>query len=130
MWANRAVYSAFFVVRYGCLAEAPGSGSVLYLKAVKDYICHMNVYEALDRMRRLSAAGGSFSFTFMSYNRSAGTSEGIVEVRHGRLRERESTAYNRNAEMMESYIDLDTGEYRQFYQPLLMTFDGEKTILL
>lgn len=103
---------------------------VLYLRALRCYLCAMNVYEAIDRMRKLSAAGESFSFTFMSYNSSSGTSDGVVEVRHGRIRERESTAYNKNAEMMESYIDLDTGEYRQFWQPLLMTFEGEKTILL
>lgn len=81
-------------------------------------------------MRKFSAAGESFSFTFMSYNSSAGKSDGVVEVRHGMLRARQSADYNKNAEYMESYIDLDTGEYRQFWQPLLMTFEGEKTILI
>lgn len=90
----------------------------------------MNVYEAIEKMRELSAAGESFSFTFMSYNSSAGKSDGVVEVRHGMLSTRQSTDYNKNAEYMESYIDLDTGEYRQFWQPLLMTFEGEKTILI
>mgnify|MGYP004599726039 FL=1 len=103
---------------------------VLYWGAVKAYLCAMNVYEAIEKMRKLSAAGESFSFTFMSYNSSAGKSDGVVEVRHGMLRARQSTDYNKNAEYMESYIDLDTGEYRQFWQPLLMTFEGEKTILI
>lgn len=103
---------------------------VLYWDAAKAYLCAMNVYEAIEKMRKLSAAGESFSFTFMSYNSSAGKSDGVVEVRHGMLRARQSTDYNKNAEYMESYIDLDTGEYRQFWQPLLMTFEGEKTILI
>lgn len=103
---------------------------VLYWGAAKAYLCAMNVYEAIEKMRKLSAAGESFSFTFMSYNSSAGKSNGVVEVRHGMLRARQSTDYNKNAEYMESYIDLDTGEYRQFWQPLLMTFEGEKTILI
>lgn len=103
---------------------------VLYWGAAKAYLCAMNVYEAIEKMRKLSAAGESFSFTFMSYNNSAGKSDGVVEVRHGMLRTRQSTDYNKNAEYMESYIDLDTGEYRQFWQPLLMTFEGEKTILI
>jgi hypothetical protein len=103
---------------------------VLYWGAAKAYLCAMNVYEAIEKMRKLSAAGESFSFTFMSYNSSAGKSDGVVEVRHGMLRARQSTDYNKNAEYMESYIDLDTGEYRQFWQPLLMTFEGEKTILI
>lgn len=103
---------------------------VLYWSAAKAYLCAMNVYEAIEKMRKLSAAGESFSFTFMSYNSSAGKSDGVVEVRHGMLRTRQSADYNKNAEYMESYIDLDTGEYRQFWQPLLMTFEGEKTILI
>lgn len=103
---------------------------VLYWGVVKAYLCAMNVYEAIEKMRKLSAAGESFSFTFMSYNSSAGKSDGVVEVRHGMLRVRQSDDYNKNAEYMESYIDLDTGEYRQFWQPLLMTFEGEKTILI
>lgn len=103
---------------------------VLYRGVAKAYLCAMNVYEAIEKMRKLSAAGESFSFTFMSYNSSAGKSDGVVEVRHGMLRTRQSADYNKNAEYMESYIDLDTGEYRQFWQPLLMTFEGEKTILI
>lgn len=103
---------------------------VLYWDVAKAYLCAMNVYEAIEKMRKLSAAGESFSFTFMSYNSSAGKSDGVVEVRRGMLRARQSTDYNKNAEYMESYIDLDTGEYRQFWQPLLMTFEGEKTILI
>lgn len=103
---------------------------VLYWGAAKAYLCVMNVYEAIEKMRKLSAAGESFSFTFMSYNSSTGKSDGVVEVRHGMLRARQSADYNKNAEYMESYIDLDTGEYRQFWQPLLMTFEGEKTILI
>lgn len=103
---------------------------VLYWGAAKAYLCAMNVYEAIEKMRKLSAAGESFSFTFMSYNSSAGKSDGVVEVRHGMLRARQSTDYNKDAEYMEAYIDLDTGEYRQFWQPLLMTFEGEKTILI
>lgn len=103
---------------------------VLYRGVAKAYLCAMNVYEAIEKMRKLSAAGENFSFTFMSYNSSAGKSDGVVEVRHGMLRARQSADYNKNAEYMESYIDLDTGEYRQFWQPLLMTFEGEKTILI
>lgn len=89
----------------------------------------MNVYKAIEEMRRLSKEGKSFGFSFMSCNMDKGISEGVVEVRHARLRARESVKHNRNAEMMEGYVNLDTGEARHFYQPLLMTFNGEKTIL-
>lgn len=81
-------------------------------------------------MRRLTAEGKSFSFSFMSYNSDKGTSEGVVEVRRARLRKRETKEHHRNAGMVEAYTDLDTMEPRRFYQPLLMSFNGEKTVLL
>lgn len=90
----------------------------------------MNVFEAITEMRRLSREGGSFSFSFMSYNPTKGTSDGVVYVRRGVLRKRESEDYNRNAELIEAYTDLETGEPRRFYQPLLMTFNGQKLILV
>ena len=38
--------------------------------------------------------------------------------------------HNRNADLIEGYMDLETGEPRRFYQPLLMTFNGQKLILV
>lgn len=90
----------------------------------------MNVYEALTEMRRLSGEGRSFEFSFMSYNPSEERSEGIVYVRRGILRHRETEAHNKNADIIEAYTDLETGQPRRFYQPLLMTFNGEKVFLL
>ena len=89
----------------------------------------MDVYEAIKEMRRLSAEGTPFSFSFMSCSLSTGTSEGVVNVRHAKLRKRERKEFHCHAEMVEAYLDLDTLECRRFYQPLLMTFNGEKVIL-
>ncbi len=89
----------------------------------------MDLYEAIKEMRRLSAKGEEFSFTFMSYNSSAGISEGVVEVRRARLRKREKSCHHRDAEIVEAYMDLDTMQPRHFYQPLLMSFNGEKVVL-
>ena len=61
----------------------------------------------------------------MSYNSSDGTSDGIVYVRSARLLAREDRKFNRNAEEMERYLNLDTGEARRFWHPLLMTFNNE-----
>lgn len=90
----------------------------------------MNVYEAIAEMRRLSEISESFEFSFMSYNPSLGKSEGVVYVRRGILRHRETEEHNRNADIIEAYTDLETGGQRRFYQPLLMTFKGQKTVLL
>lgn len=93
------------------------------------YLCAMDLYDAIHEMRRLSAEGVPFGFSFMSYNASAGTSDGVVEVRHARLRKRERVEHHRDAEIVEAYLDLDTMQPRRFYQPLLMSFNGEKVVL-
>ena len=89
----------------------------------------MDVYEAIHEMRDMSAKGKSFSFTFMSCNLSSGTSQGVIEVLHGRLLSREDKRHHKDAEFVERYMDLDTSSVRHFYQPLLMTFNGNKLTL-
>lgn len=77
-------------------------------------------------MRRLSKEGTPFSFAFMSYDSSRGSTEGIVRVRSARLLMRENVTYNRNAEIQERYLNLDTMQSRRFWHPLLMYFNDEK----
>ena len=73
---------------------------VLYPVIFTGYFYIMKLYEAIKKMRQLTAEGKSFSMAFMSLNMSEMKSEGVV--------------------------DLDKGEARQFYLPLLMMFNGEK----
>ena len=94
------------------------------------YIRFMTVYEAIDRMREISHDGGEFSFSFMSFSETTGKSEGIVDVSRARLRARPTIQQNKNAEIMEAFTNLDNGEARQFYQPLLMLFNGQKVELI
>lgn len=89
----------------------------------------MNLYEAIKEMRRISAENGVFSFAFMSYNSTAQRSAGVVNVRRARLLKRESTKHHKNAEIVEAFLDLETMEAKRFYQPLLMSFNGQKVIL-
>ena len=89
----------------------------------------MTVYQAIEVMRLLSAQKKEFSLTFMSYSESTGKSTGIVTVDRARLRARPTKEQVANAEIMESYTNLDTGEARHFYQPLLMLFNGQKVDL-
>lgn len=89
----------------------------------------MDLYEAIHEMRRLSKLKIPFSFTFMSCNLSDGKSYGIVEVKKARLLQRQSEKYHKHADIVEKYMDLDTMTARQFYQPLLMTFNGNQVIL-
>ena len=73
----------------------------------------MKLYDAISEMRRVSREGGSFSFSFMSYNSSKGTTDGV------------DRKFDSHAEEMERYINLDTMEARRFWHPLLMTYNNE-----
>ena len=86
----------------------------------------MDLYAAINTMRELSESRQPFSFSFMSYSRSRQTTHGIVEVRRARLKPRAKEADYAHADIIEEYVDLDTGEARKFYQPTLMTFNGQK----
>jgi hypothetical protein len=87
---------------------------------------NLTVYAAIKQMRRLSQMRQPFSFTFMSWSETKQKSNGIVEVRSARVKNRTKQADFRNTDFIEEYIDLDTMEHRRFYQPLLMTFNGQK----
>ena len=80
-------------------------------------------------MRAISSRGGSFSMSFMSYSETTGKSNGVADVKRARLRKRVNEQHNRNAEIMEAFVNIDTGEARWFYQPLLMMFNGQKVEL-
>ncbi len=85
----------------------------------------MIIWDAIEKMRRLSKEGKAFSFTFMSCDTTRRNSEGPVEVHHARLLSRELGEKYSDADIIERYLNLDTMETRRFYQPLLMTFNGE-----
>lgn len=86
----------------------------------------LSVYEAIKEMRRLSDLRKPFTFTFMSWSETDQSTHGIVEVRQGRLVPKSRQKEFTNSEYLEPYIDLDTMEYKRFYHPLLMTFNGRK----
>lgn len=89
----------------------------------------MDLYQAISQMREISKRKGEFSFSFLSYNRSNQTSEGIIGIPRARLRQSSREEDNQNADIMLNYIDLDTNEARQCYQPLLISFNGKKLVL-
>ena len=102
---------------------------VLSLPPAAGYFCPMKLFEAIKQMRELTKAREPFSFSFMSYNATSQSSGGIVEVRHARLSPRTMEAHHQHAEIVEEYVNVDTGEPRRFYQPLLMSFNGQKVEL-
>lgn len=85
----------------------------------------MTIYEAIAEMRKISKAGGTFAFTFMSYSLSRDQTNGIVEVNKARLRKRASTDHNQFAELQEHYVNVNTGEARRFWHCCLLSLNGQ-----
>lgn len=84
----------------------------------------MDVYEAINEMRRKTEQRESFSFAFMSFSYERRKSDGIVKIERARLRKQSKKENNRFADYMLNFIDLDTMEYGMCWQPLLLEFNG------
>ena len=86
----------------------------------------MDVFKAIEEMRKLSERRESFSFSHMTYSIARRRSEGIVTVRRARLCKQSRKERNQYSDYMLNYIDLDTGHRHSCWQPLLLTFNGEE----
>jgi hypothetical protein len=85
-------------------------------------------YEALTKMRELTAIGVPFSFSFYSLNKTKGISTGLVVVNRAILRKGLKDVQSELSQQLVGYTDLDKKEAPKFFHiPLLMTFN-EHTI--
>lgn len=85
----------------------------------------MTVYEAIHQMRKWSDEKRPFAFSHMSYSLQRGESHGEVEVEHALLRKNPREPKNDYQDSMLTYLDCDTQEVRQCWQPLLMSLNHE-----
>lgn len=82
-------------------------------------------YQAIKRMRELTAAGVPFSFEFHSYNESKNSSAGLKVVPKALLRLGLRNDQSSKANVLLAYTDHSSGDQpRFFYLPLLMKFNG------
>ena len=88
----------------------------------------ITIWEAIRRMRQITADKETFSMVYMSYDRSRQKSTGMIRVDRAQLRAQTRTDENMNADHMLNYLDRDLNLPRQFYQITLMEFNGLKTI--
>ena len=83
----------------------------------------INLYEALKRMRTLTDLGIPFTFKFLSYNDTTGTSDGFKEVTNAQLRKGYRDDQSDKASILIGYVNQHDGN-RWFYLPLLIKFNG------
>lgn len=89
----------------------------------------MSVYEAVRQMRELSARGESFSFKFRKWNRQTTRGGDLVIVSAAKLRPRAADEDVANSSSKLYYVDAETGRERVCWQPLIVEFNGRRTVL-
>ena len=89
----------------------------------------ITVYEAINEMRRITAAGRSFSFVHATYNRDIMKCDGIREVKRARLRPAAKNDDVKYSDFKLFYYDEYFHENRVCWQMLLMYFNSKKLIL-
>jgi len=89
----------------------------------------INIYDAISQMRKLSRAGETFSIAFMSCDTSREKSSGMVELVKAKLRAPASDDAFKNSQYMINYLNVETNIPGQFYQILLMYYNGMRITL-
>lgn len=80
-------------------------------------------------MKEISAAGGTFSFKFRKWNRSTHSGGDLVYIKNARLRGKTGDEKISNSSYKLFFVDTDTGLARNCWQPLIMEFNGQRTVL-
>jgi uncharacterized protein YycO len=83
----------------------------------------IKLFNAIKRMRALTKLGIPFSFSFMTYNSTKGSSDGIKLVNKAQLRMGYRDDQSNKSKILIGYVD-EYGKDRWFYMPLLLKFNG------
>lgn len=89
----------------------------------------VGIYRAIDEMREISRAGGTFSLKFRKYNRATGEGGDLAHIEHARCRPKASDEKVGNASHKLFFTDTDTGRALNCWHPLIIEFNGKKTTL-
>lgn len=89
----------------------------------------IDLYDAIEQMKRISLAGGTFSLKFRKWNRQARNGGDMVTVRAARVRPKAADENISNASYKLFFTDTETGLARNCWQPLIMEFNGRPTVL-
>lgn len=85
--------------------------------------------DAIASMRALTRVNATFSFSFISYSEDLKKSDGLKVVERGLLRTGYRDNQSSKSRLLIAYIEYGVEEKnRQFYLPLLMTFNNKRII--
>lgn len=89
----------------------------------------IDLYDAIERMKSISLCGGTFSMKFRKWNRATRSGGDLVTVHAARIRPKASDEKIEHSSYKLFYTDTETGQARVCWQPLIMEFNGLRTIL-
>ncbi|MGM9817175.1 MAG: hypothetical protein ACI304_09015 [Lepagella sp.] len=89
----------------------------------------IDLYKAIEEMKRISESGGTFSMKFRKWNRALLKGGDMVVIRAARLRPKASDTDVENSSYKLFFTDTDTGRALNCWQPLIMEFNGIPTHL-
>ena len=89
----------------------------------------IDVFEAIEQMKRISLAGGTFSFKFRKWNRATRSGGDVVTVKAARIRPKASDEKIEYSSYKLYFTDTETGLARVCWQPLIIEFNGRRTVL-
>lgn len=89
----------------------------------------IDLYEAIEQMKRISLAGGTFSIKFRKWNSQTKNGGDMVTVSAARVRPKTSDEQISHSSYKLFFTDTETGLARNCWQPLIMEFNGRRTVL-
>ena len=90
----------------------------------------INLYTAVEEMKAVSKAEGTFSIKFRKYNRQKQSGGDLVFLKAARLRSKASDEKIENARHKLFLVDTETGNALNCRQILVVEFNGQKTVLI
>ena len=89
----------------------------------------IDLYRAVDDMRRLSASGQTYTLKFRKWDRQRQQGGDLVTIPAARLRPKASDEQVDQASQKLFFTDTDTGRALVCWTILITAFDGHPTIL-
>lgn len=89
----------------------------------------IDLYDAIEQMKRISLAGGTFSLKFRKWNSQTRNGGDMVIINAARIRPKAADEKIANSSYKLFFTDTETGLARNCWQPLIMEFNGRRTVL-
>lgn len=89
----------------------------------------IDLYGAIEQMNRISLAGGTFSLKFRKWNSQTRSGGDMVIINAARIRPKAADEKIANSSYKLFFTDTETGLARNCWQPLIMEFNGRRTVL-